>query len=195
MRLHARLTATVNRAEAPGWGSRLGVVAILLGILLTAWHANEWLKIAVVGAPPFNIATMPEPDCEEDELEEEGLTLEECRQLTFTVHDISISSPGWFMAFHTTVSIAGTLLALASVFVGIALVDYREWAASAAVSVFGALAVLDVVSFTGIVNSGPLIRQMYLWSILVWFFIHLALLMGSVVGRENEQVALRPTVR
>lgn len=188
-----RLTATVNTTEAPGWASRLGVVAILLGILLTAWHANEWLKIAVVGAPPFTIATMPQPDCEEDELEEEGLTLEECRQLAFTVQDISISSPGWFMAFHMAVSVAGTLLALASVFVGIALIDARRWAASIAVFVFGALAVLDVVSFTGVVNSGPLIRQMYLWSILVWFFVHLAMLIGSVVGRENEQVALRPS--
>ena len=192
-RLQVRLTATVDTTEAPDWASRLGVVAILLGILLTAWHANEWLKIAVVGAPPFTIATMPQPDCEEDELEEEGLTLEECRQLAFTVQDISISSPGWFMAFHMAVSVAGTLLALASVFVGIALIDARRWAASIAVFVFGALAVLDVVSFTGVVNSGPLIRQMYLWSILVWFFVHLAMLIGSIVGRENEQVALQPS--
>lgn len=188
----AIVSKTVNMTEAPGWAGRLGVVAILLGILLTAWHANEWLKIAIVGAPPFTIATMPEPDCEEDELIEEGLSLDECRQLTFAVQDISISSPAWFMAFHTAVSIAGTVLSLLCIFVGVALVDYRQWAGSAAVLVFGAFAVLDVVSFTGVVNSGPLIRQMYLWSILVWFFIHLAMTIGGVAGRENERVALRP---
>lgn len=178
---------------APDWASRLGIIAVLLGILLAAWHANEWMKLAVVGAPPFTIETMPEPDCEEDELEEEGLSLAECRQLALAVHDISISSPDWFKSFHMTVSGVGTLLALSSVVVGIALVDYRPWAASAAVGIFSALAVLDVVSFTGVVNSGPLIRQMYLWSILLWFFIHLAMAVGGIVGRQNEQAGPGPT--
>jgi hypothetical protein len=175
--------------NTPDWASRLGIVAILFGILLAAWQANEWMKLAIVGTPPYTIATMPEPDCEPDELAEEDLSLEECRQLAFAVHDISISSPGWFKAFHMTVSGAGTLLALWSVVVGIALVDYRGWAASAAVRVFAALAALDAVSFTGVVNSGPLIRQMYLWSILLWFFLHLAMAIGAVVGRQSERAA------
>jgi hypothetical protein len=177
--------------DAPDWASRLGIIALLLGILLAAWQANEWMKLAIVGTPPYTIATMPEPDCEEDELEEEDLSLEECRQLAFAVHDISISSPDWFKAFHMTVSGAGTFLALFSVFVGIALVDYRSWAASLAVLVFGALAVLDVVSFTGVVNSGPLIRQMYLWNILLWLFIHLAMAVGAFACRQNERAASR----
>lgn len=170
----------------------MGIVAVLFGILLAAWQANEWMKLAIVGTPPYTVATMPEPDCEPDEIAEENLTLEECRQLAFAVHDISISSPGWFKAFHMTVSGAGTLLALSSVVVGIALVDYRAWAAPAAIQVFGALAVLDVVSFTGVVNSGPLIRQMYLWSILLWFFLHLAMAIGAIVGRQSERAAPRP---
>jgi hypothetical protein len=177
--------------DAPDWASRLGIIALLLGILLAAWQANEWMKLAIVGTPPYTIATMPEPDCEEDELEEEDLSLEECRQLAFAVHDISISSPDWFKAFHMTVSGAGTFLALFSVFVGIALVDYRSWAASLAVLVFGALAVLDVVSFTGVVNSGPLIRQMYLWNILLWLFIHLAMAVGAFACRQNERAESR----
>ena len=182
----------MRNLEASNWASSLGVVAILLGILLTAWHANEWMKFAIVGDPPYTIATMPEPDCEEDELIEEGLTLTECHQLAYVVHDISISSPDWFKSFHMSVSAAGTLLALLSVVVGIALVDYRRWAAAAALWTFGALAALDVVSFIAVINTGPLIRQMYLWSILLWFFIHLAMVVGAGVGRQARQAASQP---
>jgi hypothetical protein len=178
--------------ETPDWASRLGVVAIVLGILLAAWHANEWLKLAIVGTPPYTIETMPEPDCEQDELEEEGLSLEECRQLALAVHDISISSPAWFKSFHMSVSAAGTLLALLSIFAGVALVDYRPWSVSLAFLAFGALAVVDAVSFTGVVNSGPLIRQMYLWSILLWFFIHLALAVSAAAARHNVSADSRP---
>jgi hypothetical protein len=182
----------VDRAEAPDWASRLGGIAILLGILLAASQANEWLKISIVGAPPYTVATMPEPDCDADEMEEEGLSPTECHQLAYAVHDISISAPGWFKSFHMTVSVVGVVFALLSVVIGIALVDYRPWAGAAAASVFSALAVLDVVAFTGVVNTGPMIRQMYLWSILLWFFIHLAMATGAIVGRQDEQAALRP---
>jgi hypothetical protein len=182
----------VKKNEAPDWASRLGVIAILLGILLASWQANEWLKLAVVGTPPYTVATMPEPDCEEDELEEEGLSATECRQLAYAVHDISISAPDWFKSFHIAVSATGVVLALLSVLSGIALVDCRRWAPAAAVSVFSALAVLDAVSFTGVVNTGPILRQMYLWSILLWFFIHLAMTISAFVGRQVGQVALRP---
>lgn len=179
-------------SETPDWASRLGVVAILLGVLLTAWHGNEWMKISIVGTPPYSIATMPEPDCDEDEIIEEGLTLEECHQLAFAVQDISISSPDWFKSFHIAVSVTGTLLALLSIVVGIALVDFRSWAPGAAFIVFGGFSLLDVVSFTGVVNTGPLLRQMYLWTILLWFFIHLALAVAAIVGRQDEQAAPRP---
>jgi hypothetical protein len=84
------------------------------------------------------------------------------------------------------------LLALLSVVVGIALVDYRRWAAAAALWTFGALAALDVVSFIAVINTGPLIRQMYLWSILLWFFIHLAMVVGAGVGRQARQAASQP---
>jgi hypothetical protein len=176
-----------------GRASGLGVIGILFGILLASWHANEFMKFLIVAEPPYTVATMPEPDCEEDELEEEGLTLEECRQLAFAVHDISISSPGWFKSFHVALSAVGAVLALLSVIVGIALVDHRTWASGAAVSAFGALAVLDIVSFTAVVNTGPLIRQMYLWSILLWFFIHLAMTVGAVVQRQGRQSVPSPS--
>lgn len=182
----------VKTSDAPEWASRLGIVAVLFGILAAAGHANEWMKLAIVGTPPYSIATMPEPDCEPDELEEEGLSLEECRQLALAVHDISISSPRWFKSFHMTVSAAGMFLGLASIVVGIALVDYRPWAAPAAVQVFAALTLLDVVSFTGVVNSGPLIRQMYLWNVLLWASLHLALAVAAFVGLRHERAGTRP---
>lgn len=180
-------TTTLNKPDGPAWASWLGVLAVLLGVLLASWHANEWMKLSIVGDPPFSVAEMPEPACDEDEMEEEGLTLQECRQLALSVHDISISAPDWFRSFHMTISFAGFVIALISIFVGIALVDYRGWAPSAALLTFTALAIVDVVSFTGVVNSGPLIRQMYLWNLLLWFFIHMVMTVAAYAGREIEQ--------
>ncbi|HEX2138624.1 MAG TPA: hypothetical protein VHG33_02820 [Woeseiaceae bacterium] len=185
------MAVTLNKTAGPGWASGLGAVVVLLGVLLAAWHGNEWMKLAIVGVPPWSLAQMPDADCEADELEEEGLTLAECRQLALSMHDISISAPDWFPAFHIAVSAAGLLLALLSVFAGVALVDYRQWAAATALTTLGALAVLDVVSFVGVVMVGPLIRQMYLWSILLWFFIHLSMAVAALAGYRNEREARR----
>lgn len=189
----ARGMATVVNTTDSGGASGLGVIGILFGILLVSWHANEWMKFLIVAEPPYTVATMPEPDCEEDELEEEGLSLTECRQLAFAVHDISISSPEWFKSFHVAVSAVGTVLALVSIIVGIALVDQRSWASGAVVPTFGALGVLDLVSFIAVVNTGPLIRQMYLWTILLWFFIHLAMTVGAAVQRQSRQTVTSPS--
>lgn len=183
----------MRASGAPVWASSVGIVAVLLGVFSTAWHANEWLKFVVVATPPYSIATMPEPDCDEGELEEEGLTLEECYQLAFVVHDISISSPDWFKSFHIGISIAGTALALASILIGIALVDYRPWAAAGAVAVFGAFTALDIISFIAVVNTGPLVRQTYLWLVLLWFFLHFVLTVAAWTGRRHEETALKPS--
>jgi len=177
----------LDKSNGPAWASWLGMTAVLLGVLLACWHANEWMKLSIVGEPPFSVANMPEPACEEDEMEEEGLTLQECRQLALNVHSISVSSPGWFPGFHMTVSFAGFIVALISIFAGIALVAYRRWAPPAASLSFSALAVIDLASFIGVVNTGPLIRQMYLWSILLWFFIHVVMTAAAFVGHEFEK--------
>lgn len=184
-----------EETKGVAWASGLGVVVVLLGILLAAWHANEWMKFAIVGAPPFTVESMPEPGCERDELEEEGLTLAECHQLALSVHDISVSAPDGFQTFHMSVSAAGTVFALLSVFVGIALVDYRQWAPAAAMSVLGALAVLDLVAFAGVIEAGPLIRQRYLWSILLWFLIHLTMVVAALAGYQADRAALRATAQ
>ncbi len=183
-------TTTLSSADSPAWASWLGVAAVVLGVLLASWHANEWMKLAIVGDPPFSVADMPEPACDEDEMEEEGLLLAECRQLALVVHSISISAPDWFPGFHMATSFIGFVLSLISIVVGMALVDYRRWAPSAAFLTFGALAVVDAVSFTGVVNTGPLIRQMYLWSILLWFFIHIIMTVAAFTGREREKAGM-----
>lgn len=164
----------------------LGVVAVLLGLLLAAWHANEWLKFLIVAQPPYTIETMPEADCDDDELEEEGLSEAECQHLVYAVQDINISSPAWFKRFHIRLSAIGTALALLSVFAGIALVDLRPWAGTLSVFSFAALALLDLASFAAVINTGPLVRQMYLWVILLWFFFHLTMTLGAIVQRQSS---------
>lgn len=172
--------------ESHAWAVRLGIVAIVFGLLFTASSANELMKFSIVGAPPFTVETMPEPDCEEDELEEEGLSLLECRQLALTVHDVSISSPGWFVPFHMTVSAVGMIVGLVSVVIGVALVDERPWATTVAAAVFAVLVILDVLSFMAVVNTGPLLRQMYLWDGLLWICVHLTMAVAAIVGRTAD---------
>lgn len=179
------METTSNNANGPAWASWLGVIAVLLGVFLAAWQGNEWMRLAIVGDPPFTVDTMPEPACEEDELEEEGLSLNECRQMALSVHNISQSAPDWFRGYHMTVAFVGVVIALISIVIGIALVDYRRWAPAAAFLIFGTLALVDVVSFIGVVNTGPLVRQIYLWQILLWFFIHLVMTVAAFVGREK----------
>lgn len=185
--MRPEVPAPRHRRNGPAWASALGAVVVLLGVLAAAWHGNEWLKLAVVGDPPYSVYSMPQPDCERDELEEEGLTLDECYQLALHVHDISVSAAPWFPAFHRSVSAAGLALALVSIFVGIALVDEHRRAGTAALVVLGGLALLDLVSFIGVVAVGPLIRQAYLWSVLLWFFIHLSLAVAALAGLHSDR--------
>jgi hypothetical protein len=50
---------------------------------------------------------------------------------------------------------------------------------------FGALAALDVIGFVAVVNAGPLLRDFYLWQLLLWFLIHLMMTVAAVVGRQG----------
>lgn len=176
----------MNRAGEAAWSARLGVVAILFGMLFSASTANELMKFSIVGSPPYTIATMPEPDCEEDELVEEGLSETECRQLALAVHDTSISSPAWFVPFYRTLSAVQSVVALLSVIVGMALVNGRSTAGTAAIAVFGALTLLDTISFMAVVNTGPLLRQMYLWNGLIWIVIHGTMAIAAITGRQKD---------
>jgi hypothetical protein len=165
----------------PAWTSWLGVMAILFGIFLTAAHGNQVLSHLVYepdSAAMHDISI----DCEEDELEEEGITLEECNLMGTTVKNVILSSPDWFRDFHIGLSAVGIVVALVSVFVGILLVDYRSWVVKPAIVVFGALLAIDMIGFLTVVNTGPLLRAMYLWDILLWALIHLVMTAGALAG-------------
>jgi hypothetical protein len=84
-------------------------------------------------------------------------------------------------------ALVSTVAALASVFVGLALVDYRPWAPAAAIASFGALALLDAAGFGAALYTGPLLRALYLWNLFLWFCIHLCLTAGAAAGRRAER--------
>lgn len=172
--------------RVPAWASALGVVAVVLGVFLTAYHGNEWMKHSVmVSAMPAS-GQMPAADCPEEELEEEGLSLAECEYLVERVGGIVLSMPDWFPGTFITLSVIGTLLAFLSIIVGGAMVNYQSWAPAAALFVFGGLGLVDVLQFLTVVNTGPVIREMYLWNILLWLLIHLLMITGVVAGRDSE---------
>ena len=93
-----------------------------------------------------------------------------------------------------TLATIGTILAFASVIIGGALVNYTSWSSTAAIVVFAGLAIVDLLQFATVVNAGPILRAMYLWSILLWFLLHLMLLVGALAGRHTEAARIHRDV-
>lgn len=173
------------------WASWLGSVAVVLGIVLAATHGTEVMKQAVSGEPAIHADQVSAADCREDELEEEGLSFAECRQMVANVESLKVSRPAWFRGVQIGLAGVGTVIALGSIIVGVALVDNRSWAPNGAILTFAALAGVDVLAFVAAVNAGPIIRQLYLWDILLWFLLHLMMTVGAVAGRDSETAAKR----
>jgi hypothetical protein len=176
-------------AGGPAWASSLGVVAIVLGILLTAAQGNEWMKqLVIVNSTPAS-GEVPSAECPPDELIEEGLSLAECEQMVANVRNLALSAPDWFSSFQATLAAVGTIVAFVSIIVGAALVNYRSWAPTAALVVFGALAAIDVIGFVGVLNTGPILRETYLWDYLLWFALHLMMMVGVIAARDSQRFA------
>ncbi|ODN65869.1 hypothetical protein [Methylophaga muralis] len=173
-------------SSTPNWASILGVVAIVLGVFLTAMHGTETMKQLVIPANMPVSGEMPEADCPLDELEEEGISLAECEFLVDHVKGIALSSPDWFPSTMMTLSLIGMLLAFASVIVGGAMVNFTSWSTTSAIVIFAGLALVDLLQFAVVVNSGPVLRDIYLWSVLLWFLLHLMLLVGAIAGRDHQ---------
>lgn len=172
--------------KVPGWASALGVVAIILGVFLTAYHGTEWMKNPdLINNMP--LAGLPEAVCPQGEMEEEGISLAECRYMVANVQGIVLSMPSWFPAIMTWLAALGTLFAFFSIIVGGALVNFSPWAIKAAITVFAALGFIDILEFAAAVNAGPIIRSLYLWHIVLWFLLHLMMLVAAVVGHEALQ--------
>lgn len=180
---------TGTGTRGPAWASALGVIAIVLGVFLTAYHSNEVMKQAVlVNAMPAS-GEMPAADCPEDELEEEGISLAECEYMVDHIGGLFLSMPDWFPAAHMWLAVAGAILAFLSIVVGGALVNYHPSASTAAVAVFVGLTLVDALQFAVVVNTGPILRDVYLWNILLWLTIHIMMTTGVIAGRHHEAEA------
>jgi len=175
-----------SAVEAPAWASALGAVAVLIAVLAAAVHGNEWMKHYVVVPMVGAGQALPEPDCAEDELEEEGLSIDECWQMARSVQDLNVSRPHWYRGVHMSLSALGLLAALVSLFAGVALVDYRPWAPSLALASFAGFALIDLAIFAAASLTGPIMRAMYLWDFMVWLFVHLSLAVAIVALRPGS---------
>lgn len=177
-----------SNLSTPNWASILGVVAIMLGVFLTAMHGTEAMKQSVMMLNMPVSGELPAADCPLGELDEEGITLAQCEFLVDYVQGVASATPDWFPSAMMTLALIGALLAFASVLIGGALVNYTSWASTAALIVFAALAVVDLFQFALVVNTGPILRGLYLWNILLWFILHLMLLVGAMAGRRSQAV-------
>jgi hypothetical protein len=83
----------------------------------------------------------------------------------------------------------GTVIAFLSIIVGAALVNYQGWAPTVAILTFAVLIAIDVIGFMAAVDAGPILRQIYLGDILLWFFIHLIMIVAAVAGRHGESTS------
>jgi len=163
----------------------LGVVGVLFAMLLLANQTNELLKQIVIA--PGSAAEMGmAADCRADELAEEGLSLQECRLMVSSVQIILASSPPWFRPFQISLSLLVCGAALVSMVAGFGLVNDSPRFIKLGVISFSLLVLLDVAAFTAALNTGPLLRAQYLWPLLLWFFIHLCLLMAAFKVMQQE---------
>ena len=186
--LGGRMSTSVSNPPEPAWASWLGIVAVIFGILGTATHGNEWM-IQQVLTPDSAAARGIPPKCPEDELVEEGISVAECELMVAKVNIMIASRPEWFRGFQIGLAAIGTAVAFGSIFVGVALVQFRHWAPRAAVIIFAALLAIDAAGFVAATNTGPLLRAAYLWNILTWFFIHIVMTAGAVAGYRHESTA------
>jgi cytochrome b561 len=164
--------------------SWLGVAAILLGVLFTAYEGNEWMRQLVMQNMTPPSLELPAAECPADELEEEGLSVAECEQLVEDVRSYIVSRPAWFSSTQAWLAGIGTLLGLASILAGAALANQRAAAARFGVAAFGLLAVVDAGHFMAAQQAGPILRAIYLPTALLWFSVHLALALAFLVGRS-----------
>lgn len=175
---------TISRLAGPIWASWIGVIVVILGAYLAADHGIEAMKqytfLGVTSAEALGRAFK----CPLDELVEERISREVCEQMGATVRIQLVSRPVWFGAFQLTVESIGVVLALFSIIVGIALVDWHGWAPAAVIAVFGAFTALNVVDFIAVLNTGPLLRAHYLWSGLLWILIHLSFTVAALAGKR-----------
>ncbi len=164
----------------------LGAVAVLFALLLLASQANEFLKQVVI-SPGSSAELGSAANCRADELEEEGLSLQECQLMVTNVQITLASSPSWFRSFQIAWSATGIAAAILCLLVSFGFINGNRPNHKLAIASFALLLLLDVVGFFAAVNTGPLLRALTLWPLLLWFFIHLCLLIAVVNGGQQKQ--------
>lgn len=173
--------------EASVWSNWTGIIIVVLGVYLTAAHGNELMVHAVLDGEPAIVQNDYFQDCPREDLQRDGISQVMCTQATRNTDTILLSRPDWYRGLQMALMSAGTLLAFASIFAGVALIEHRTWSAIAAIVVLSGLLAVDLAGFLATINSGPLLGQLYLWHILLWFFIHAILLVAVLAGRDNEK--------
>ena len=162
----------------------IGVTSVLFGILLVANNSNEILRQAVI-LPGSVAESAVAADCRPDELVEEDLSLKECELMVSNIQIMLASSPSWFRPVTICLYILGLVSALFSLVFGMRFVNSPESAQRPLYVSFVLLVGIDLLIFATTSATGPLLRSIYLWPTVLWFFIHLVLLV-AVVSYNSE---------
>lgn len=185
LHLGRRMPQTIGDAVRPVWAATLGVIALVFGTFLMAAQGNERMAQIVI-APGTAAARGIPADCRPDEAAQEAVSVAECELMVANVRIMLESRPPWFRDAQQAIALAGTLAAFLSVLIGLALIAGHAWAPRAAVRVFTALLVIDIVGFTAAFYTGPLLRALYLWNAMLWMFAHMCLLAAAMAGARAE---------
>ena len=166
---------SLARANVTG----LAVLITLFGLLLLASHSNELLRQIVI-VPGSSAELGVEAACRADELEEEQLSLQECQLMVVDVQIVLSSSPAWFRRYQLTLSSFGIAAAVLSFITAFGLINRQSPPFSLVAVSMGILLLIDLASFLAAVNTGPLLRARYLWPLLLWFVVHLCVLVAAI---------------
>jgi len=164
-----------HRSIGPVWAEWIGVLAVLLGAYLTASSSIHTIKQYVYALPITAAQRASELKCPKDELIEEGITVTVCKQMQASIETILVTTPKWFLTLQFWLGVEGIVLAAASIWAGMALVDWRPWAPRAFLTVAGGLILLELIGLVASAESGPMIRKEYLWDYLLWLALYIAL--------------------
>ena len=164
----------------------IGVTSALFGVLLIANYATEILRQAVI-LPDFITESGIAADCRPDELVEENLSLKECELMVSNIQIMLASSPPWFRPITICWYIIGLVSAFSSLVFGIRFVNSPKSAQHPLYISLILLVGIDLLIFATTSATGPLLRSIYLWPTLLWFFIHLVLLVAVVSYKAESK--------
>lgn len=168
-----------NWSPLPG----LGVSLLLFSLLFAAQSLTEFSRQLVFSEQRVANAGVI-ADCRIDELEEEGLSQQECELLLGQLLLGLESTPPWYRSFQLAVSLLAAVVAIACLPQAIALIRNSALRLSALSAALAILLIFDSASFVASLSLGPLMRAQLLWQLALWFFVHLSLLIAVLQCRR-----------